>query len=65
MSLSVFRSLDAMEREVGDIGIETTGIDSAGVEKVHRLGSPGGAGWSHAVEGGDWGAFCRSRNQPH
>ena len=63
---SVFHSLDAMEREAGYIGIETTAVDSAGEERTFIV-------WYHSevpsgatrVEGGDWVTFCRSTNQPH
>lgn len=62
----IFRSLDAMEREVGYIGIETTAADSDGIERTfivwYQRAAPSGA---TRVEGGDWVAFCQTTNQPH
>lgn len=61
-----FRSLDAFEREAGYVGIETTAADSEGVERTFIVwylpNAPSGA---TRVEGGDWVAFCRNRNQRH
>jgi gamma-glutamylcyclotransferase (GGCT)/AIG2-like uncharacterized protein YtfP len=58
----IFRSLDAMEREAGYVGIETTVADGDGVTRTfvvwyQRL-APSGA---IRVEGGDWVAFCQMR----
>jgi gamma-glutamylcyclotransferase (GGCT)/AIG2-like uncharacterized protein YtfP len=62
----VFAALDTMERDAGYVGIDTTAIDAAGVERTFvvwgQREAPAGA---VRVDGGDWVAFCRSRNQRH
>jgi len=59
-----FRSLDAMEREVDYVGLDTTAVGPDGIERTfivwYRHTVPRGAA---RVDGGDWVAYCRSRNQ--
>jgi gamma-glutamylcyclotransferase (GGCT)/AIG2-like uncharacterized protein YtfP len=62
----IFRSLDAMEREVGYVGMETTAADAEGVERTFIV-------WYHPeapanavrVEDGDWVVFCGDRNHAY
>jgi gamma-glutamylcyclotransferase (GGCT)/AIG2-like uncharacterized protein YtfP len=62
----IFRSLDAMEQEVGYVGVKTTAADVDGVERTfivwYRRAAPAGA---TRVESGDWVAFCQNNNQPY
>jgi gamma-glutamylcyclotransferase (GGCT)/AIG2-like uncharacterized protein YtfP len=62
----IFESLEAMEREFGYVGIDTTAVDSSGVERTfvvwYHLAAPIGG---RRIKSGDWVAFCRSRNQRH
>jgi len=62
----VFLALDAMEREAGYVGIETNAVGADGVKRTfivwYHLTVPTGA---TRAEGGDWVAYCRSRNQRH
>jgi gamma-glutamylcyclotransferase (GGCT)/AIG2-like uncharacterized protein YtfP len=62
----IFRSLDAMEREAGYVGIETTAADADGIDRTfivwYRRSAPSEA---TRVEHGDWVAFCESKNRRH